>query len=363
MIGRILIFEPDPERRAALELDCAARGYEIVCARDLHRALAAHEACTQERERAAGRRPLVAASQAMIGVLEEIERLTAERTSVLMVGEAGVGKEALARALHAQSPRRGAPFAVADVRPHAVKDPAALLLGAGDAIPAEGSAASGQIALAAGGTLFLEGVDALPWALQEELVGLLQEGRIALRGDEKPRSVDVRVVATRCERRESPDDDGSLHPELREGLAPLRVPPLRERREDLPLLIDHALARACAHLGRSALGIGGEALRQLVAHAWPGNLRELEATILTGAVHAAGGVLTARELPDEIAREASADTGHDALALKPARKAFESDWIRRALRVAGGNRTHAARLLEISHRALLYKLKEFGIKP
>jgi DNA-binding NtrC family response regulator len=138
----------------------------------------------------------------------------------------------------------------------------------------------------------------------------------------------------------------------------LRVPPLRERREDIPLLVDHFLAQAAAARGRAQLTITGDALDLLIGYRWPGNVRELAAVLDRAADRTSHDVISARELPEDLAR---APEPANPLALRRARRAFETDLIRRALRATAGNRTRAARVLEISHRALLYKLKELGI--
>jgi len=332
--GRILILETDPGRRNELELELAAQGYEIACAADATLALRASRAGAHELERAASRRPVVAASPAMIELLEAIERRASSERPLLLEGEAGTGKESLARVLHAQSARRNAPFLALDSR---------------DAEPAWA-----RVPFAEGGTLFVEGLEAPTEAAERTLLRLLLRSAVATKRDEKPRRVDLRIVLGATRSLASPDLAGAL------GDAPLRVPALRERREDLPLLFDHLLARAARSLRRAIPSVDAEALARLVAHAWPGNLRELESAAVRGALRAAAGVVTLHELPEEVAHTA-ATPRERTLALKPARKGFEADWIRRALRAAGGNRTHAARLLEISHRALLYKLKEFGI--
>ena len=388
--GRILIVHPDPQRREGLRLALAPAGYEVVCMGDSAATPRALEedafdavlceadlarcrvrerdhlrrtarGLDQELERAAAARPIVAASPAMIELLEAIERLAAHACDVLLVGEPGTGREALARVLHAQSPRRREPFAALDCRGASPETLERKLFGA------RGGRAGipGRVLQADGGTLFVEAIDALPLPLQQELAGVLREERVTPRDSAKPRAVDLRLVASATRPLEARVHEGrfsaALHGRLR--AATLRVPALRERREDLPLLIDHGLARACADLGRAVPALGAGALSRLVDHAWPGNLRELESALVAAALRARADGLALRDLPEAIAHgTVPGPRVRDGLALKPARKAFEADWIRAALRAAGGNRTRAARLLEISHRALLYKLKEFEIE-
>jgi two-component system response regulator AtoC len=143
----------------------------------------------------------------------------------------------------------------------------------------------------------------------------------------------------------------------------LHVPPLRERKQDIPLLTDHFLAHFRSALGKPVRTITDDALERLTSYSWPGNVRELENVIERALILADTDRLTTRELPEGIVSAVASD-GSDAssFSLRRARRAVEADMIRRALKATDGNRTHAAKLLEISHRALLYKIKEFGLR-
>jgi two-component system response regulator AtoC len=300
--------------------------------------------------RAAGDRPIVAASPAMIELLEQVERSANLRCAVLLAGEPGTGREGIARAIHAQSPRRGGAFVVVDCARGSERERERRLFGG-----ARAGAGSG-LADAAGGTLYLDAVEALPAPLQPRLAAALHDTDApgaAARGD-------LRVIAATSADLEERVRRGAFWKELYEllQLAWLRVPPLRERREDIPLLTDHQLARAAATRTRAPLTVTGEALDLLVGYRWPGNVRELTAVLERAVDRTPHDVISARELPEDLARTTEPE---NPLALRPARRAFEADLIRRALRATAGNRTRAARLLEISHRALLYKLKELEI--
>jgi two-component system response regulator AtoC len=147
------------------------------------------------------------------------------------------------------------------------------------------------------------------------------------------------------------------------NVLPVVVPPLRERREDIPLLVDHFLAHFRDGLGKSVRGIADDALARLVAYRWPGNVRELENVIERALILARGEEIGVRELPANVVHSEPGEPGEPGdLSLRQARRAAETEMIARALRETGGNRTHAARLLGISHRALLYKIKEYGIR-
>ncbi len=308
-----------------------------------------------------GDRPIVAASSSMIAVLEGMERANGVRSCLMLRGEQGTGKEGLARAAHAQSARRAGPF----IPVHC---------GAGDPGSVERElfgrpagptpARRGRFAEADRGTLYLDGVDALTAPLQERLLAALETGQITTGVDPKPWTVDVRVISATTRDLAAWTTAGEMIPALHERLAgiELEVPPLRERTEDIPLLVDHFFARSCRELGKPLQDVTDEALEQLTAYAWPGNLRELRNVIEHGVMLARSESLTERDLPAHLETSHAPDWADDpGLGLRGARRRMEIDLIRRALRRTGGNRTHAARLLEISHRALLYKLKDFGI--
>jgi len=176
----------------------------------------------------------------------------------------------------------------------------------------------------------------------------------------------VRVIAATSRDLEREVATGRFREDLfyRLDVFRVRVPPLRERREDVPLLVDHFIAHFHETLGRPVHTIADDALDRLLEHSWPGNVRELENVIERAMILADGDRITLAELPEAIAaprsRAEAAPAGGD-FSMRRARRRFEADLIRRALEATGGNRTRAAKLLEISYRALLYKIKEHGL--
>jgi two-component system response regulator AtoC len=206
----------------------------------------------------------------------------------------------------------------------------------------------------------------MPLALQVKLLRVLQEEEIRPVGDTKPQQVDVRVIAATARDLENEVGEGRFREDLfyRLNVMRLHVPALRDRKLDIPLLVDHFLEHFRATLGKNIRGVAADALARLTQHRWPGNVRELENVIERAMILADGERITLAELPGNIASGEHEGTGSDGadFSLKRARRSFEAEMIRRALRATDGNRTHAARKLEISHRALLYKIKEYGIR-
>jgi two-component system response regulator AtoC len=287
---------------------------------------------------------------------------------VLLTGESGTGKEVLARAIHAQSARRSHAFVAVNCGaiPEALLE-SELFGHVKGAFTGADRARRGLFVEADGGSLFLDEIGELPLSLQVKLLRVLQEEEVRPVGDSKSRSVDVRVIAATARDLSREVAEGRFREDLfyRLDVVRVTVPPLRERREDIPLLVDHFLAQFRASLGKNVRGIANDAFAKLIAYAWPGNVRELENVIERAVILANDDRIGLRELPETVAGNASPDAPAPKTpgdySLVPARRRFESDWIRDALAAANGNRTHAARLLGISHRALLYKLKEYGL--
>ncbi len=335
-------------------------------ARERERLRRANQLLQREVQRVVGERPIVAASQTMIELLELVERAAEFKTTVLLTGESGTGKEVLARAVHAQSGRRNEAFVAVNCGaiPETLLE-SELFGHAKGAFTGADRARRGLFVEADGGTLFLDEIGELPSPLQVKLLRALQEEEVRPVGESKPRSVDVRVLAATARDLEADVAEGRFREDLfyRLNVIRLHVPALRERREDVPLLVDHFLAHFREALGRPVRRIDDDALERLVAYAWPGNVRELENVIERAVILAAGERITLSELPTNVVSPRAADAqGGGDLSLKRARRALEADLIRKALDATDGNRTHAARLLEISHRALLYKIKEYGLR-
>jgi two-component system response regulator AtoC len=301
----------------------------------------------------------------MIELLELMERAAAFKSTVLITGESGTGKEVLARAIHAQSPRRQEPFVAVNCGaiPETLLE-SELFGHAKGAFTGADRARRGLFVEADAGTLFLDEVGELPIALQVKLLRVLQEEEVRPLGETKSRSVDVRVIAATARQLDAEVAAGRFREDLfyRLNVLHLEVPPLRERPRDVPLLADHFIGYFRATLGKAVRAISDDALERLVAYRWPGNVRELENVIERAVILAEGDTITLRELPQNVVAADEGDASGADLSLKRARRAAEIQAIRRALRATNGNRTHAARLLRISHRALLYKLKEYTIR-
>ncbi len=336
-------------------------------ARERERLRRSNQLLRRDIQRAVGDRPIVAASPVMIELLEVMERTSAFKTTILLTGESGTGKEVLARAIHAQSPRRNEEFV--GVNCGAIPEnllESELFGHAKGAFTGADRVRRGLFAAADGGTLFLDEIGELPIALQVKLLRVLQEEEIRPLGESKPRSIDVRVIAATARDLEAEVAAGGFREDLfyRLNVVRLAVPPLRARAEDIPLLVDHFFAHFRDTLGKPLTGISDEVLERLVAYSWPGNIRELENVMERAVILARGDRISMRELPENVVQPVEGLRAGAApdLGLKRARKALEMEMIRRALRATGGNRTQAARLLEISHRALLYKIKDYAIR-
>jgi two-component system response regulator AtoC len=329
----------------------------------------------RDMSRSVGERAIVAASDCMIALLELLERTAAYKSTALITGESGTGKEVIARAIHAQSPRRNAPFIAINCGAIPENLLESELFGhAKGAFTGASRAKRGLFAEADKGTLFLDEIAELPTSLQMKLLRAIQEEEIRPVGETKSQEIDVRVIAATARNLEKEIAEGRFREDLfyRLNVVRLEIPPLRERQQDIPLLVDHFLSRLREELGKNIRSVSDEALECLVSYSWPGNVRELENMIERAMILTDGDSIEVAALPRAIQahdssparKKLAGDFGPEAesFALKPARQLFEAGFIRQALAHTNGNRTHAAKLLEISHRALLYKIKDYGIR-
>ena len=313
---------------------------------------------------------LIGKSEPMREVLRQIQKVAPQKTTVLVEGESGTGKELVARALHDLSPR--AAFSFVAVNCGAI--PSELMESElfGHARGAFTDASRNKKGLAEeadGGTLFLDEIGELPLGLQVKLLRFLQDEEVRPLGDVRPRKVDVRVVAATARDLRKAVDDGRFREDLfyRLDVVRVRLPPLRERADDIAALAEHFLARfSRLRPELEGMALTGEAKEALVAHRWPGNVRELEHVMERAVVLAEGPLIRAEDLSDAVRAPAQAVRGQvrapdGTLSIKRATRALEEDLIRAALEKTGGNRTRAAELLDLSYRALLYKIKDYGI--
>ncbi len=310
---------------------------------------------------------LIGTSQRMRAVLETIERVSRTDVTTLISGESGTGKELVARGIHFNGERRARPFIAVNCAaiPEGLIE-SELFGHAKGAFTGAVANRKGKFEEADGGTLFLDEVSAMPLALQTKLLRVLQEQEVVRLGESAPRKIDARIVAATNRDLPTMIEDGSFREDLyfRLAVVTVELPPLRERREDIPLLIEHFLERALARHQRSGVRMSREVFAALAAYPFPGNVRELENTVERMVVLAKGETLTLEDLPEGMRQGATQNAANVLLSLPPeglSLEEVEREIIRQALLMHGGNQTRAARYLNITRSALIYRMQKFNL--
>jgi len=321
---------------------------------------------------------IVARSPKMQEVLATVERVAPTNSTVLLGGESGVGKDLIARALHQHSRRASGPF----VKINCTAIPENLLeseLFGYEKGAFTGAVASkpGKFELADKGTVFLDEIGDVPGAIQVKLLRVLQEREFERLGGTKTLKVDVRLVAATNRDLRAALEQGTFREDLyyRLNVVPISIAPLRERKEDIPYLVDHFIARFAREAGKPIEGITPAAMKLLADFHWPGNVRELENIIERAVALFAGTVIDVGDIQLDVsawqpwslaagANSTGPNTASPAAPVLPdgmTLERYEDEIIREAVRRAGGNKSQAARMLGLSRNALRYRLSKMGV--
>jgi len=381
MIGALLFFSCHCEGYRAEDADFARRIADHVALAIAHQRLAEEQRrVAEERERAAKLEARVAAlteelearGQRPVGVSKKWKdtlalatKVAGTETTVLLTGESGTGKEVVARYLHRASPRAQGPF----VALNCAALPEQLLeseLFGSEKGAFTGAVASrpGRIEQAAGGVLFLDEVGEMSPAVQAKFLRVLQEKEFQRLGGSRPMRTDVRVVAATNRDLAAAISRGEFREDLyyRLHVFEIRLPPLRERPEDIPALLEAFLREIGEGVGRPAAGISREARDKLLAYAWPGNVRELRNAVERAVILCEGGLITGEHLPisiDHAAPVTPAPAGFPVGGVDL--EAIERSYVDQALKHAGNNRSKAARLLGLTRAQLYSRLEKYGL--
>jgi DNA-binding NtrC family response regulator len=310
---------------------------------------------------------IIGRSAAMREIFHTVERVAPTRATVLLAGESGVGKDMIARAIHQHSPRKNHPF----VKINCTALPENLMeseLFGYEKGAFTGATASkpGKFEQADQGTAFLDEIGDVPGHIQVKLLRILQERQFERLGSNVTRNVDVRVVAATNVDLRAALEQGRFREDLyyRLNVVPISLPPLRDRKEDVPFLAMHFVHKLAKELGATAKEISPAAMDRLLAHSWPGNVRELENTIERSLVMASGEVLQPSDIRIEAPRNAPAVTSQHTPLLPEGEtlEHWEQMMRREALRRANGNKSQAARMLGLTRNALRYRLSQMGLE-
>lgn len=314
---------------------------------------------------------LVGASGVIAQVRHVIDRVAPTNSRILITGPAGCGKELVARLIHSQSPRSEAGFVAVNapgLGPDRVEE---------ELFGREGSdgqvARVGLLEQAHGGTLFLDEIADMPVEAQTKLLRMLVDQRFRRVGGESDVQINVRVITSSSKDLRAQIAAGRFREDLYHRLAvvPIAVPPLSERREDIPLLVDHFIDRLTTHSGLSRRKVGDDAMAALQAHDWPGNVRQLRNNVERLLILASGTSdqpITLDSLPSEVAGRETDENGFDAermiaMPLRDAREKFEREYLKAQISRFGGNISRTATFIGMERSALHRKLKSLGVTP
>jgi two-component system response regulator AtoC len=310
---------------------------------------------------------MVAKSKAMKEVFETIRKIADYKTTVLITGESGTGKELIAKAIHFNGIRKDSPMVAVNCGglPENLLESELF----GHVKGAFTDATKDKVGLfqeANGGTLFLDEIGDLPLPLQVKLLRVLQDEILRPLGSTENIKVDVRIIAATAAKLADRVKGGAFRDDLfyRINVLLIEVPPLRERKEDIPLLADHFVERFKCRLGKQVEGIQSDALQALMDYPWPGNVRELENVIERTIALSESREIALHELPDDILGSTGKPVPpwpSEGLSIKVNTMSLEKGLIEKALKQTNSNRTQSAKLLEISHPTLLSKMKTYNI--
>ncbi len=305
-------------------------------------------------------RDLVSKSTAMHGVFELVKTVAKSPSTVLVLGESGTGKDVLARAIHAESPRSLRPFVAVSCAALTETLLESELFGyEKGAFTGANARREGKFEAANGGTLFLDEIGDIGPKLQLDLLRVLEERRVTRVGGTDSFPVDVRVIAATNRDLERAVAEGSFRDDLFYRLNVIRVvlPPLRDRREDIPLLVERFIEQLRVEMKKDVFGVTHEAMALLMAHSWPGNVRELKNVLERGFVVAQGREIEARDLGLSIAPAIGHGPAHPASL-----EEVEKHHVALVLEQTGGNVTQAARILDIDRVTLYNKIKKYNLR-
>jgi len=322
-----------------------------------------HRYLLSERDEQFDHYGIIGRSKSMEEVIRRAELVAATKSTVLITGETGTGKELVARAIHDRSAQRDMPL----IKVNCAAIPETLLESElfghiRGAFTGATTTKKGKFALADGGTIFLDEIGTMSTALQSKLLRVLQEREFEPLGSERTERVDLRVIAATNRDLRQMVVEGKFQEDLfyRLNVIPIAIPPLRERREDIPALVDHFVQKHSHRTGRRIDKMEDGVLASLQQYDWPGNVRELENTIERAVVLSPGSVISARAI-SVIGAITSQPTSLPSLKLRQNIEWVERETIRRALESAAGIKKDAAELMGISQRALSYYLAKYRL--
>ena len=308
---------------------------------------------------------IVGRSEAMREIFATIDRVAPTRATVLLCGESGVGKDMIARAIHHHSPRADRPFVKINCTALPENLMESELFGyEKGAFTGANASKPGKFEQADTGTVFLDEIGDVPGSIQVKLLRILQEREFERLGSNKTRHIDVRVLAATNVDLRAALEQGTFREDLyyRLNVLPMNIPPLRDRKEDIPFLANHFIRKFRKDMGSRVESISEGAMERLLGYPWPGNVRELENVIERSMVLAGGSVLEPADIKLDMAPKARAAAVDSFLPDGVTLDQYEQSIIKEALNRANGNKSQAARLLGLTRNALRYRLTQMGIE-